>query len=319
MTPLAAVLLQHYDRHARVLPWRLPPGDYAAGLRPDPYRVWLSESMLQQTQVRTVIPYFERFLQAFPDVHALAAAPREQVFALWAGLGYYARAKNLHAGAQMIAEHHAGIFPQDTEALRAIPGIGPYTAAAVRAIAFNLPDLPVDGNVRRVAARLFADEYADAGPLAAHVPSERPADFAQALMDLGSGICTPRRPLCLQCPLHALCAAPGDTLPPPRRRPTKEHLALTAWIITDARGHVYAPTRPEGGLWGGTRGLPLSDAAPFADVTDVRRHPPFRHVLTHRVFDVTPVTAFRAHFPDAVPVDTPMPTLMRKALKVLFL
>ena len=317
MTPLARDLLAHYAIHARMLPWRLAPQGYAAGLLPDPYRVWLSESMLQQTQVKTVIPYYARFLQAFPSLPDLAQAEREQVFALWAGLGYYARAKNLHAGAGHVLRQHAGRFPSDAAALRAVPGVGVYTAAALQAIAFNLPVLPVDGNVRRVSARLFADEDLACKALALHVPAQAGADFAQALMDLGSGICTPRAPDCVRCPIERHCATRSDALPRPVVKTPKTLVSVTAWAVFDAAGRVHAPVRPIDGLWGGMRGLPLSEAPPFDDVQNVRRGKAFRHVLTHRVFHVTPVRAFRNKVDDAVDVNTPMPMIMRKCLQAL--
>src|SRR5262245_16178380 len=190
---LSADLLAWYDRHRRKLPWRALPGE-----RPDPYRVWLSEIMLQQTTVKAVVPYFARFMARWPDVHALAAAPLEDVLRLWAGLGYYARARNLHACARAVVANHGGRFPANEADLAALPGIGRYTAAAIGAIAFGARSVPVDGNVERVVARLYAvaDELPGAKPnihqLAQGLaPPLRSGDFAQALMDLGAGICTP--------------------------------------------------------------------------------------------------------------------------------
>src|SRR5438270_5072554 len=190
----SADLLAWYDRHRRVLPWRA-----AAGERPDPYRVWLSEIMLQQTTIKAVVPYFARFTARWPNVHALAAASLGDVLKLWAGLGYYARARHLHACAKAVVERHSGSFPQSERELAALPGIGPYTAAAIAAIAFDAPAAAVDGNVERVVARLFAVEQelpaakADIRALAEGlVPPKRAGDFAQALMDLGATICTPK-------------------------------------------------------------------------------------------------------------------------------
>src|SRR6201994_3763466 len=208
--PPAELLLHWYDRHRRRLPWRAEPGEV-----PDPYRVWLSEIMLQQTTVTAVIPYYDRFTTRFPSVKALAEAPLDAVLSAWAGLGYYARARNLHACAQAVVER--GGFPADLAGLQALPGIGGYTAAAIGAIAFGLPAVPVDGNVERVVSRVFAIE--DALPAAKPVfraaaarlgddpaARARPSDFAQALFDLGAGVCTPAAPGCAVCPWMAGCA-----------------------------------------------------------------------------------------------------------------
>ena len=211
-----AALLAWYDRHRRVLPWRAGKGE-----RADPYRVWLSEIMLQQTTVKAVAPYYAKFLARFPSVTALAAAPLDDVLKLWAGLGYYARARNLHACARAVAEEHGGLFPDTEDGLRTLPGIGAYTAAAVAAIAFDQRASPVDGNIERVIARLYAVEEAlpQAKPkiqqLAATLLADiragdeksRAGDSAQALMDLGSSICTPKKPACSLCPLNDDCAA----------------------------------------------------------------------------------------------------------------
>ena len=205
----APILLDWYDNEHRDLPWRYRPGQ--AG---DPYRVWLSEIMLQQTTVKAVIPYFERFTAQWPTVADLAAADEESVLQAWAGLGYYSRARNLHDCARIIAEEFAGRFPETEAQLAKLPGIGPYTAAAISAIAFGRKATPVDGNVERVVSRLFAVEQAlpQAKPrlkeLAATLtPDQRPGDFAQAMMDLGATICTPKRPSCLMCPLNRQCDA----------------------------------------------------------------------------------------------------------------
>jgi A/G-specific adenine glycosylase len=224
--PRPADLLAWYDRHRRVLPWRALPGE-----TPDPYRVWLSEIMLQQTTVRAVAPYFARFTARWPDVRALAAAPLEDVLRLWAGLGYYARARNLHACARAVAERHGGRFPQSEAELAALPGIGPYTAAAIAAIAFDARAAPVDGNIERVVARLFAveDELPAAKPTIRRlaetlVPAARAGDFAQALMDLGATVCTPRKPACALCPWIDECAARrrGDPESFPVKAPKRE-------------------------------------------------------------------------------------------------
>jgi A/G-specific adenine glycosylase len=210
---LAATLLQWYDRHARDLPWRVSPARRVAGVRPDPYAVWLSEIMLQQTTVAAVERYFRRFMALWPDVIALAAEDDDRVMAEWAGLGYYARARNLLRCAREVSTRFGGQFPDDPQALRALPGIGPYTAAAIAAIAFDRPAAVMDGNIERVMARLFAVQTPlprakpELAALAARLtPAERPGCHAQALMDLGATVCTPRNPSCTLCPLARFCA-----------------------------------------------------------------------------------------------------------------
>ena len=200
---LSARLLSWYDQHARVMPWRVAPEDRQRGVRPDPYKVWLSEVMLQQTTVAAVRAYFRRFVERWPTVTDLAMAADADVMAEWAGLGYYARARNLLACARAVVAQHGGVFPADLAALRALPGVGPYTAGAIASIAFDLPEVVVDGNVERVMARVFAIEtpLPLAKPLlvqaaAALTPKLRAGDYAQAVMDLGATICTPRQPAC---------------------------------------------------------------------------------------------------------------------------
>ena len=248
-------LLKWYDANARVLPWRAPPGTPA----PDPYRVWLSEIMLQQTTVATVKPYFEAFTARWPTVEALAAADDADVMSAWAGLGYYARARNLLACARAVA----GAFPDTEVELRKLPGIGQYTAAAIASIAFGQRAVVVDGNIERVVSRLFAVEtpLPKAKPELYRLtdsitPSARAGDFAQALMDLGSSICTPRAPKCLICPLQTLCTA-TDPESYPRKTPktTKpDRTGIALWIEKD--GHVLLVRRPAKGLLGGMRALP---------------------------------------------------------------
>jgi len=268
--PDPAALLAWYDRHARVLPWRVPPADGRAGVRAEPYFVWLSEVMLQQTTVAAVGPYFRKFVARWPMVADLAAAPPEDVLAAWAGLGYYARARNLHACAQAVVARHGGRFPADIAALRSLPGIGEYTAAAIAAIAFDLPAVPVDGNVERVAARIFAVEapLPDAKPelriLAAKLAhGERHGDLAQALMDLGATICTPRKPRCLACPWRDACAARAAGLAEdlPRRRAKAERPVRrgTAFWAVRPDGAVLLRRRPAKGLLGGMMEIPSSD------------------------------------------------------------
>ncbi len=242
-------LLAWYDRHARDLPWR-------TGGKGDPYRVWLAEIMLQQTTVPVVIPYYRRFLERWPTLADLAAADRDEILAGWAGLGYYARAARLHECARIVVRDHAGRFPATVAQLRRLPGIGAYTAGAIAAIAFGQPEAAVDGNVERVMARYLAvDESANrlkrliARAVPGMVPHHRPGDFAQALMDLGSMVCTPRAPRCSVCPLHGDCRAHQrglvDSLPrrSPRKQPSRRR-ALAFWLeSTDGRVML---TRREG-------------------------------------------------------------------------
>lgn len=265
----AALLLGWYDRMARPLPWRVSPSARASGVRPDPYRVWLSEVMLQQTTVAAVIPYFRTFTARWPDIESLASAPEAEVMAAWAGLGYYARARNLIACAREVAAG-GGRFPDTEEGLRALPGIGAYTAAAVAAIAFDRPAVVVDGNVERVMARVFAVEtpLPQAKPelkaLAAQLtPAERPGDYAQGVMDLGATVCVPRRPACGICPWVDRCAgrAEGIAEDLPRRaekrpKPLRHGVAFCA--VRDD-GAVLLERRPARGLLGGMLGLPGSD------------------------------------------------------------
>ena len=260
-----AALLGWYDHARRDLPWR-STGKH----RPDPYGVWLSEIMLQQTTVKAVIPYYESFLARWPTVEALAAASLDEVLAEWAGLGYYTRTRNLHKCARAIAEHHQGRFPPTEGELLELPGIGPYTAAAIAAIAFGAPVTPVDGNIERVMARLFAVTE----PLPAAKPQlkrlaqtftcgARSGDAAQALMDLGATICTPKRPSCLMCPIARDCSAHAQSIEavlPARaaksKRPVRHGLAFLA-LRED--GCILLRRRPEAGLLGGMLEVPSSD------------------------------------------------------------
>ncbi len=253
--PAASRLLDHYRAHARMLPWRAPPG----AARTDPYRVWLSEVMLQQTTVATVVPRFLRFVERWPTVEALAAAPDAEVLQEWAGLGYYARARNLIACARAVAE--VGAFPDDEAGLRALPGVGDYTAAAIAAIAFGRDCVPVDTNVERVVARLLAtsDKAAIRTGAAAMVPLGQAGDFAQAMMDLGATICRPRGPDCGRCPLSGDCKAYALGIPEAfpvkaarKIRPVRHGLAW--WIERD--GALWLVRRPAKGLLGGMAALP---------------------------------------------------------------
>ena len=260
-------LLRWYRKYARSLPWRAPPG---APLR-SAYEVWLSEVMLQQTTVATVRPYFEGFLKRWPTIDALAAAPQEDVLAAWAGLGYYTRARKLHECAQVVAKELGGVFPQTDEALKALPGIGPYTAAAISAIAFDRPSAVVDGNIERVISRLYAiiDPLPGAKEeirqrVAALMPKKGAGDFAQAMMDLGASLCSPKRPSCLLCPwaddCRAHAAGIAETLPkkaPKPERPIRRGAAF--WITRDGASEVLLRRRPSKGLLGGMLEIPSTE------------------------------------------------------------
>lgn len=337
---LPARLLAWYDRHRRDLPWRTPPGE-----RADPYRIWLSEIMLQQTTVATVGPYFDRFVARWPDVRALAGAPLDAVLHAWQGLGYYARARNLHACARALAERHGGRFPEDEAALRALPGIGAYTAAAIAAIAFGRRATPVDGNVERVMARLFAirEPLPEAKPelrrLAATLtPGLRSGDYAQAVMDLGATVCTPRKPRCILCPWREACqgrlAGIADELPARRareERPTRRGVVF--WAVRPD-GAVLLRRRPEKGLLGGMMEVPSTEwrEAPWSEAEARAQAPvPARwtllpgtvgHVFTHFRLELQVLAgAVRAGYarggvwvaPEAL-ADQALPTVMRKII-----
>ncbi len=300
-------LLAWYDANARDLPWRVRPADRASGRRADPYRVWLSEIMLQQTTVPHATPYFLSFTRSWPTVTALAAADDGDVMAAWAGLGYYARARNLIACARFVAGKLGGVFPTTEEALRALPGVGAYTAAAIAAIAFDRPANVVDGNVERVMARLYAVET----PLPAAKPelkrlaetlvaADRPGDWAQALMDLGATVCTPSSPACPTCPATDVCQARATGAPEtyPRRdaKPDRPKRFGAAYVLTSG-DRVALVRRPAKGLLGGMLGLPTSDwrATPWPDAEGIAAAPvaadwkpagEIRHVFTHFALDL---------------------------------
>ncbi len=333
-------LLGWYDANARDLPWRVGPAARAAGQRPDPYRVWLSEVMLQQTTVAVVRDYFLRFTRLWPTVGELAAAPEARVLGEWAGLGYYARARNLVKCARVVAGERGGRFPDTRDGLIGLPGIGPYTAAAIAAIAFDRPEAVVDGNVERVLARLFAI----ATPLPAAkaelrrraqelTPTRRPGDFAQAMMDLGATVCTPKSPACGTCPLRAPCRArsAGTAADLPRRvarrpRPVRRGIV---WIARSEDGALWLERRPEKGLLGGMLGWPGTawgesepdDTPPFA--ADWQTLPgEVRHTFTHFHLILTvrhaelpagflPQTGFLVPARSFRPSD--LPSVMRKA------
>lgn len=291
---IAEVLLDWYDRHARTLPWRAPPG-----VRPDPYRVWLSEVMLQQTTVATVRPRFEAWVARWPDVASLAAADEADVMAAWAGLGYYARARNLVRAAKAIAAEHGGALPDTEDTLRALPGLGDYTAAAVAAIAFGRRAVVIDANVERVVSRLCRAAGKPAVRRAAETltPDARAGDFAQAMMDLGSAICSPKRPKCLLCPLADACAAhragEEEAFPvKPAKKPRPTRHGTIFWLDREAADgalEVLLVRRPAKGLLGGMRALPtgpwtdtqpgLADAPATADWTMLNEQ--VSHGFTH--------------------------------------
>jgi A/G-specific adenine glycosylase len=352
-----ALLLAWYDRHRRKLPWRPPAGEPA-----DPYSVWLSEIMLQQTGVKTVGPYFEKFLTRWPDVGALGRASLDDVLRMWAGLGYYSRARNLHACAVAVLRDHGGAFPDTEQGLRTLPGIGPYTAAAIAAIAFGRRTMPVDGNIERVVSRLFAVEQPlpQAKPLiqqlattllgAARAGDEqsragdeqsRAGDSAQALMDLGSSICTPKKPACALCPLNDDCVARarGDQEIFPRKALKKSGALRRGAAFVVTRGDaLLVRTRPEKGLLGGMTEVPGSDwLAAQDDKAALQQAPELKdvsrwhrktgvvtHVFTHFPLELVVYTAkvsARARAPAGmrwVPIatlkDEALPNVMRKAI-----
>jgi A/G-specific adenine glycosylase len=340
---LAETLLRWYDKHARELPWRVKPGT-----PPDPYRVWLSEIMLQQTTVAAVKSYFERFVAQWPTVHALACADREDIMRAWAGLGYYARARNLHACAKVVSQIHEGQFPPSVEGLLELPGIGPYTAGAIASIAFELPVAAVDGNVERVISRLDAIEE----PLPdskstikakaqALVPKLRAGDFAQAMMDLGATICTPKSPNCLLCPLVEHCCArqQGQQANLPRKRPKAAlptRFGHVFWIEREG-SKVLLRKRPDKGLLGGMLEIPTG---PWAQSLPEKFAPPVEaswqklsgkveHTFTHFHLELTVFRSSIQHpitWPDAgelrwVNCDDldgeALPTVMRKVVQLV--
>jgi A/G-specific adenine glycosylase len=345
-----ALLLDWYDRHRRRLPWRPPAGE-----RADPYRVWLSEIMLQQTGVKTVGPYFEKFVARWPDVEAMGRASLDDVLRMWAGLGYYSRARNLHACAVVLLRDHGGVFPDTEQELRRLPGIGPYTAAAIAAIAFGRRTMPVDGNIERVVSRLFAVEepLPLAKPLIQRLATtllaatgagdekSRAGDSAQALMDLGASICTPKKPACSLCPLNDGCVARarGDQEIFPRKAPKKTgSLRRGAAFVVTSGDQLLVRTRPEKGLLGGMTEVPTSHWLAVQDdktalkqapsVTGVarwrRKAGVVTHVFTHFPLELAVYTARvpagagapagTRWVPIATLTDEALPNVMRKVI-----
>lgn len=299
---LPTLLLAWYDRHRRRLPWRAMPGEAS-----DPYRVWLSEIMLQQTTVKAVGPYFEKFVARWPDVTALGRASQDDVLRMWAGLGYYSRARNLHACAVAVTRERGGVFPDTEAGLRALPGIGPYTAAAIAAIAFDRHTMPVDGNIERVVSRLFAveEELPQAKPLiqqlaATLLANSRAGDSAQALMDLGSSICTPKKPACSLCPLNEDCTArvKGIQESFPRKAPKKSGTLRRGAAFVVTRGEeLLVRSRPEKGLLGGMTEVPGSDWIAGQDDAAAKQQAPAMKGLSRWQRKVGVVTHVFTHFP----------------------
>jgi A/G-specific adenine glycosylase len=334
---MAGLILAWYDRHHREMPWRISPAARAAGMRPDPYHIWLSEVMLQQTTVAAAGGYFTAFTTRWPTVAALAAAPLEDVLAAWAGLGYYARARNLHRCAVAVAARPGRCFPDTEAGLMALPGIGPYTSAAIAAIAFDRPATVLDGNVERVMARL----HAETGPLpgikqrlrahaAVLTPPQRPGDYAQAVMDLGATICTPRRPACGACPWRGACRGRAlgiaEKLPARLPRQVKPVRHGTAFLALDHRDGVLTERRPERGLLGGMLALPTTGwedsppdpLPPFA--ADWRPAGEVRHTFTHFHLRLAVLwTRVRTLPRDPRPIaeaEAAMPTVFAKACRL---
>ncbi|MEJ8473485.1 A/G-specific adenine glycosylase [Roseibium algae] len=343
--PTSSPLLDWYDKHARSLPWRTSPEDRRLGVIPDAYQVWLSEVMLQQTTVATVKDYYVKFLSLWPKVEDLAGASDEDVMKAWAGLGYYSRARNLKKCAEMVAQELGGRFPETEDGLRALPGIGPYTAAAISAIAFNRKAAVVDGNVERVLSRLYeiTTPLPDSKPdirtaMEQLTPEDRPGDFAQAVMDLGATICTPKRPACVLCPWVDPCTARAsglaDSLPrkaPKKAKPTRHGVAFVA--IRQSDNAVLLRRRPPKGLLGGMSEVPGSIWSEDFDFTTALQHAPFpanwqrrtgivKHTFTHFHLEVT---VFRGLLSDSLAVldeswwssgddlaGEALPTIMRK-------
>ena len=341
----SAALLDWYDRHHRKLPWRISPDARKAGAEVDPYRIWLSEIMLQQTTVQAVKPYFETFLDQWPDVIALSQAEEEDVLKAWAGLGYYSRARNLKKCADIVARDHGGAFPHTETELKKLPGIGDYTAAAITAIAFDEHAAVVDGNIERILSRIdrINQPISNIKPqlrlrMGQITPADRPGDFAQAMMDLGATICTPKRPACALCPLQPACQAcqSGDqetypVKPPKKAKPIRMG---AAYVAVDQDGSVLLRRRPDKGLLAGMTEVPTTEWSARQDGHTGREEAPFpatwqtagtiAHVFTH--FELR-LSVYRADVENApVAVDgwwssrhelagEALPTVMKKVVE----
>ncbi|PSH61312.1 MULTISPECIES: A/G-specific adenine glycosylase [Phyllobacterium] len=344
MQQITVKLLHWYDSHHRILPWRISPREHLAGVKADPYRIWLSEIMLQQTTVEAVKPYFRAFTEKWPTVIDLAAASQDDVLRAWAGLGYYSRARNLKKCADIVCAKFGGRFPADVASLKSLPGIGDYTAAAIASIAFDLPIAVVDGNVERVITRLYglATPLPFAKPeirvrMQAITPGRRSGDFAQAMMDLGATICTPKRPACIVCPLNDNCEALRTTDPEffPVKAPKKEKPVRVgaAFVAISNNGEVLLRSRTESGLLGGMAEVPTTDwTARLDGDTDIGAAPfpaswtpsgSITHVFTHFELRLKIYTArglYKPTSPDGwwVKVENlageALPTVMKKAI-----
>jgi len=343
---ISRAVLRWYDAHARDLPWRTGPKARAAGEKPDPYHVWLSEIMLQQTTVATVKVRYGEFLQRWPKISDLAASPVEDILNAWAGLGYYARARNLHKCARFIVDDHGGQFPQDISTLKSLPGIGDYTANAIAAIAFDRPSVVMDGNIERITARLFAVEAALPAAktqLRKHVenywPTKRHGDFAQGLMDIGSEICRPKNPYCDQCPIQKSCVAftngTQENYPVKVRKSAKPTRYGSVFVMQQTDGAVAFNRRPDKGLLGGMLGLPGSDWSEGGKVklskTALMKNAPFTgawqykgeatHIFTHfhlvlGVYHIKVKSHAHGNYEWQQPDKVRLPTVMKKAMRV---
>lgn len=324
------LMLDWYDHHRRDLPWRAQPH-----MRPDPYHVWLSEVMLQQTTVQAVKPYFEKFLNLWPSIESLANASQDDVLAAWAGLGYYSRARNLHKCAHQIVSENGGVFPHDSQSLKSLAGIGDYTTAAIRSIAFDIPDTVIDGNVERVVSRLYKIET----PLPNSKPEirlyatelfegenvDRPSCFAQSMMDLGATICTPKSPQCPSCPLNNACMAyhdgvAGDYPKRLRKKPVPKKHAI-AYIYYNDKG-IRLEKRPEKGMLAGMWGIPTSEWIDHSiDLQEKYDQNLFiDHVFTHFALRLYPVF-IKVQDTNMTPYkevdDIGLPTLFKKLWKIM--
>lgn len=327
MTEFSTRILDWYNKHARVLPWRLPVGRGTRG-HVDAYAVWVSEIMLQQTRVETVIPYFERWMGQFPTVGALADAPEQSVLSAWEGLGYYSRARNLHKAAKIVAGQYNGQLPSDLAELRKLPGIGRYTAAAIASIAFGQDVATLDGNLKRVFARVFNISAPADGPVGEkilwalaeeHVPLGRAGDYNQALMDLGATVCLPKNPLCLLCPLNELCKARAlglqESLPAMKPRPLVPHKTKGAAVIL-RDGKTLLNQRPAEGLLGGLWEFPSAEVSADSPaalaavieteyrlrVSPLARMDEVRHAYTHFKLTEIPWQCELIHIPEDSPL-----------------